>query len=221
MNPFRQGCKSALFKACGVVHRLGERSGNAVLLTFDDGPEPTVTPAVLARLERYSARGVFFVVGGRVGSSGWVLKAIHDQGHLLGNHGYAHPLGRQPWLFPYLRDLAHCQSLIRSVVGRAPTLFRPPLGRLSFASLVAPRLLGMKTVMWSADAGDWKVRSEEEVAACADRLGVMIGPGDIVLLHDFNPFLLPLLDRLLPALTSRGFDLAGGITHLGVSKEIH
>jgi len=214
MKRFRQLCKSALFKVCGVVHHLGNQSGNAILLTFDDGPDPTVTPEVLARLEKYRERGVFFIIGNRVGSAGWVLKAMPDQGHVIGNHGYQHPLGRQPWLLPYLRDIIQCQTMIGSLVGRTPTLFRPPLGWLSFASLLAPRLIGMKTVMWTADAGDWKVRSDKEAVTCAEQLSRMIGPGDIVLLHDFNPFLLPLLDTLLPNLAARGFDLAKGVTLL-------
>jgi peptidoglycan/xylan/chitin deacetylase (PgdA/CDA1 family) len=206
--------KHALLSAFAVKRKLGRGSENAVLLTFDDGPHPDVTPAVLERLRHYRARAVFFVVGNRIGRAPGMLDRILTEGHELGNHTYLHPLDRTPWLWPYVKDISRCQRLLQTLIGRKPRLFRPPLGRLSPASLVAPRILGLKSVLWSVDSHDWSLRNREDALRCGERLAASVGPGDLVLLHDDNPCVLDVLDVLLPALAAQGRDLHGGLSLL-------
>ena len=90
-----------------------------------------------------------------------------------------------------------------------PTLFRPPLGRITLSGLRAARRLGLKTVHWSVEAADWALRSPEASRDRGERLSRAVGLGDIVLLHDDNPCVVTLLGHLLPDLASRGFDLEG------------
>ena len=191
---------------------LGRRASNAVLLTFDDGPHPESTPAVLSLLRRYNARAIFFVVGQRIPRAPHLLERILEEGHALGNHSYSHPAASRPPLGPYLKDLARCQREVERLTGERPRFFRPPLGRLSFSSLVAPRLLGLKTVLWSVDAYDWDLKSGEEAREAAARLGERVAapgerPGDIVLMHDDHRYTGEILEAVLPRLAARGCDL--------------
>ena len=195
-----------LLAAC-TLPRTGR---DAVLLTFDDGPHPEGTPAVLEVLRRYHARAVFFVVGSRVSRAPELLKRIVDDGHVLGNHSFAHPLDRQLGLFEYRRDLERCQSIVEQLTGTRPTLFRPPLGHLSAASVIMPRLMGLRPVLWSLDSEDWQLKSPSDVAPAAQRLLAALSGRrlhDIVLLHDEQVRTAALLEIALPALVSRGVDL--------------
>jgi peptidoglycan-N-acetylglucosamine deacetylase len=182
-----------------------------VLLTFDDGPSEKVTPGVLDRLSQYGARAVFFLVGKRIGSSGWLVNRIVSDGHLIGNHTYSHPLGVDPFLPAYVRDVRRCQELLGEITGEPPRLFRSPMGRSSIGALLAPRILGLRHILWSRDVADWSLRDDANARLAGERLARSVKAGDIVLLHDDNPCVLALLDVLLPALTMQGFDLASGL----------
>jgi peptidoglycan/xylan/chitin deacetylase (PgdA/CDA1 family) len=202
--------KDWLFAMCGVRSRLAANDG--LLLTFDDGPDPAVTPAVLDLLAKFDARAVFFIVGDRIPKAPHVLQRILDEGHLIGNHTYYHPLDRIPRFAEYYRDVNKCQQVLESLTGRRPSLFRPPLGSITIASLLAPRLAGLRTVMWSVDVDDWTLRSREDAQLAALRLVDSSHRGDIVLLHDDNPSVIRLLEMALPRLRERRFDLGHGVS---------
>jgi peptidoglycan/xylan/chitin deacetylase (PgdA/CDA1 family) len=198
--------------AFGRRRRLNEPG--SVLLTFDDGPDPNVTPGVLDRLKAFEARAVFFVVGSRIPNAPHLLQRIVDEGHLLGNHTFMHQLDRDPDPVTYYRDVQKCQQAIAELVGQEPRLFRAPMGRSSAGALFAPRLLNLRQVLWSADSQDWRLRSAEGAAAAAERLCAEVSAGDIVLMHDDNPWVLTVLDTLLPHLRARGFDLGRAVSTL-------
>ena len=194
--------------------QLDRRASNCILLTFDDGPHSKITEAVLDRLKAYDARAVFFIVGRRIEKAPHILKRIHEQGHVIGNHTYIHSNDRQPWFLAYWRDVIRCQSLIEEHTRKRPKLFRPPSGRISLSSLLVPMLLRLRTVMWSLEGGDWNCRSPEHARLIGEDLARMIVPKDIVLLHDDNPSVLIILDILLPVLKTRNLDLSSGIEFL-------
>jgi peptidoglycan-N-acetylglucosamine deacetylase len=188
---------------------------DAVLLTFDDGPHPDFTPVVLDLLKAYKARAVFFVVGARIKRAPHLLKRILEEGHALGNHSYSHPLERQHWLGAYLRDLRKCQNAIEQFTNRKPKLFRPPLGAFSPTSVIAPRLLGLSTVLWSVKAGDWGLKNSDEARALAERLteGLVAKPtrNDIVLMHDDHRYIGEILEVLLSQLAAQNCDLSSAL----------
>jgi len=213
---FRSRVKRLIPRAL-AIQRLRPSPQPTVLLTFDDGPHPEITPAVLERLERHNARAVFFVIGRRARRAHQLLERIQSAGHLIGNHshlhrdGYVLPDAPQVSFLSYYRDCARCQAVVAHSTGAAPLLFRPPGGRMTPATMVTPRLLGMRSVLWSREVSDWSFRRSEEARAGAVELLRIIAPQDIVLLHDDNRCVLDLLDVLLPELRSRGFDLASGV----------
>jgi peptidoglycan-N-acetylglucosamine deacetylase len=217
MSPGLRSRVKRLIPRSVAIQRLRPSPQPTVLLTFDDGPHPEITPAVLERLDRHDARAVFFVIGWRARRARQVLERIRSAGHVIGNHSHLHRNGyvladaRQASFVSYYRDCARCQTVIARSTGVPPTLFRPPGGRMTPATLVTPRLLGMRSVLWTREVADWRFRRSEDAAAGAVELLRIIAPRDIVLLHDDNRCVLDLLDRLLPELRSRGFDLASGV----------
>src|SRR6188768_271854 len=152
--------KSAAWAAIGVTERL--RDDRAVLLTFDDGPEPGVTEPILERLARFDARAVFFNVGYQVARSGDLLSIVHGAGHRIGNHSYQHPVEVPGDISVVLEDLQRCQSEVASKTGTFPALYRPPLGRIRWSNIRAARRLGLSTVLWSVDSRDWQLASRAE-----------------------------------------------------------
>jgi peptidoglycan-N-acetylglucosamine deacetylase len=203
------------FKRLVALCDLPRTERDAVLLTFDDGPHPESTPAVLDVLRRYGARAVFFVVGSRIARAPHLLKRVVDDGHILGNHSFAHPLDRQLGMLRYRRDIEQCQTLVEELTGVRPTLFRPPLGQLSAASIVVPRCMGLTSVLWSVDSNDWRLTTSQEASATAAQLLRDLSGRplhDILLLHDEKPYTAELLEIILPALVSRRIDLRPAIS---------
>ena len=192
------------------LRRLPTEFTNHVLLTFDDGPHPEATPAILETLQQYNARAIFFVVGDRIDRAPELLKAINDQGHALGNHSYSHPM-REPFRYrAYCDELARCDAEIHRHVSAPVYYHRPPLGSISFATAVAPRQQGLRTVLWSCSAEDWRFASDADAVTTANQLSQTLRPRDILLMHDEKLFTVTLLQHLLPALVERGlrFDVA-------------
>jgi peptidoglycan/xylan/chitin deacetylase (PgdA/CDA1 family) len=137
---------------------------------------------------------------------------IHEQGHLIGNHSFAHADSRKPWFVAYYQDILRCQRLVEKTAGIRPRFFRPPYGRLSPTTLLAPRLAGLRTVNWSLDSHDWRCRSVPQAQQAAQDAYAKIKGGDILLMHDDHPFVLDVLDILLARCA--GFDLNRGIGFL-------
>lgn len=216
MNP--ANIKRAVKESFAWV-KLDDRLTNTLLLTFDDGPHPESTPAVLRLLRQYNARAIFFVVGARIERAPHLLRQILDEGHALGNHSFAHQNDGQPALRAYVKDLAKCQERVEELTGERPKFFRPPLGKFSVKSVVAPKLLGLTTVLWSIDAHDWGLKSEGAARDAAERLaeGLLAKPSrnDIVLMHDDHPYIGQILERVLPLLAERNCDLSTALDAVG------
>jgi peptidoglycan/xylan/chitin deacetylase (PgdA/CDA1 family) len=189
-----------------------------VLLTFDDGPHPDVTPAVLDRLKQYGTRGLFFVVGRRIARAPHLLARIEREGHLLGNHSFLHVPASRLGLWGYAHDLECCQTAVAARIGTRPTLFRPPFGELSSTTLLAARYCGLHPVYWTLDAQDWRCRTPDDAIGVAERIVATVKAREIVLLHDDHPDVLTILDRLLPVLQQRDLLRAAQPMHWGVRK---
>jgi peptidoglycan/xylan/chitin deacetylase (PgdA/CDA1 family) len=164
---------------CPDVAGIG-RPGN-VALTFDDGPDPEGTPAVLDALDRLGWTATFFMLGGQVTRYPEVAAAVVAAGHEAAVHGFSHRnhLARGP--ADVHRDVARAAVVIMAATGVRPSWFRPPYGVLTLGSLVAARRAGLRPVLWTAWGRDWESRSP---ALVADTVGRQLRPGGTVLLHD-------------------------------------
>jgi peptidoglycan/xylan/chitin deacetylase (PgdA/CDA1 family) len=191
---------------------------NAVLLTFDDGPHPEATPAVLKMLRRHNARAIFFVVGSRIQRAPDILQRILNEGHLIGNHSYTHPNGRQLPFAAYVDDLRRCQDEVKRLTGESPRFFRPPLGVFSLTTMTAPRVLGLEPVLWSLDAYDWGLKNKTDAKIAGERLTRELTANydlrEIVLLHDDHTHMDTVLEPALQSLSARNCDLRSGIEAL-------
>jgi peptidoglycan-N-acetylglucosamine deacetylase len=121
---------------------------NSVYLTFDDGPNPVVTPFVLDVLKRYNMKATFFCIGENVAKYPDVYQNIIDHGHTIGNHTFNHLNGYNTSPDAYLKNVDKASTLIDS------KLFRPPYGRIrkSQISLIS---MTYDIVMWSVLSGDF------------------------------------------------------------------
>lgn len=183
------------FVAQSLRWRGSASEGNAVALTFDDGPHPEFTKLVLEILARHQAKATFFLVGNCVERFPEIVRAIAAAGHEIGNHTYRHNL------VDATAQIAQTGSLLESL-GVRTHLYRPPYGKLSPRHLAWTIRHGYSTVMWSYDTMD-SLRAEGKQHAPLASIDT-IEAGDIVLMHDDNALCLEELESLLTHLEARG-----------------
>jgi peptidoglycan/xylan/chitin deacetylase (PgdA/CDA1 family) len=170
-----------------------------VALSYDDGPDPAGTPAVLAALADGGARATFFVLVERAERYPHLVRAVLAAGHEIGLHGIDH--SRLTGLAPaeVARRLAEGRQRLAALTGEPTRWFRPPYGAQSLRTYRAARRAGLDPVVWGPEVEDWRDGPAEEVAR---RVEARLGPGEVVLLHD--AFELPSGYRTPPPGFDRG-----------------
>jgi peptidoglycan-N-acetylglucosamine deacetylase len=188
------------------------RSARAVAVTLDDGPDPQVTPRVLALLDEHRARATFFCVGERVARYPHLAREIVARGHCVENHSQRHLnsfslLG----LKALAAEVGRAQQSIAAATGELPRFFRAPAGlRNPFLEPVLARA-GLQLVSWTRRGFDTVSR---DPALVLRRLTRRLRARDILLLHDGHaaraaggaPVILEVLPRLLEALETAGLE---------------
>lgn len=184
---------------------LGAPQPGAVALTFDDGPDPNSTPALLDLLRSRGARATFFVVGEHVRSHPELARRCQAEGHELGNHSQRHSFLLNFRLRAGMRrDLAACQATLVAATGRAPRFYRPPVGLRNPAVHPVCDELELCLVGWQVRSFDTSRRAPEAVVR---RVLRQVRPGGIVLLHDGGQpreRVLTITEGILRGLESRG-----------------
>lgn len=181
----------------------GNTAEKAVALTFDDGPDPEHTPAILSVLKEFDAPATFFCIGGKCRMEPELLKAIHNAGHRIGNHSYTH----RP-LFPcyskkeMTSELLRTSDVIEEITGEKTDLFRPPFGVTNPAIASVVRRSGYRSIGWSIRSFDTRNEPEEKILK---RIIRQIRPGAVILLHDRMPHTASILRKLLLYLKEQGY----------------
>ena len=163
-------------------------SARQLALTFDDGPNPAITPKLLSLLDRYGARASFFLIGRFVKECPALVKEISARGHLIGNHTQTHP--NLFWLSSRAvrNELQECQDGLEKTLGVAAKYFRPPFGLRNPWVVSTARKLGMQTVMWTLLPGDWLEKPPDWLMArmriIAENAQKARNFGDVLCLHD-------------------------------------
>ena len=181
----------------------GKRAGKRVALTFDDGPDE-MTADYLDVCDKLAVRATFFLIGANIArSNGAVLEYVR-RGHEVAGHGYTHtPF---PKLAPavLVDELTHTSDLLPASAPSRPFV-RPPSGRVTPQSIARVAAAGYTTVLWSLDSDDCRTRDprvvEERVAPSR------VKGGEIVLLHELQPWTLRALPRIVDGLRGAGFEL--------------
>ncbi len=153
----------------------------AVLLTYDDGPDPDGTPAVLRELAAAGARATFFVLGTRVKLYPDVFRAVVGEGHEIGLHGADHRRVDHVPEAEFAQGLVETKDLLEQAIQHPVAWYRPPYGRLTHSAWTAVHDAGMATAGWTCDIRDWlDVPHDEHLAG----LEAVTRAGEIVLSHD-------------------------------------
>ncbi|MBS0013656.1 MAG: polysaccharide deacetylase family protein [Desulfobacterales bacterium] len=162
----------------------GPQNTNSVALTFDDGPHPETTPALLELLERWNAPALFFVTGQKARKHPEIIQQILAAGHCIGNHTYSHDV------FVMLRpakkldaEIARTQEILAWFNIR-PTAFRPPAGVVNPKLRAILEKYKMRCILYSCRGPDMGNRRIKGLAA---RISRKVRAGDIILLHDGHP----------------------------------
>jgi peptidoglycan/xylan/chitin deacetylase (PgdA/CDA1 family) len=158
-----------------------ERVPAGVALTFDDGPDPDATPAVLDALDAAGVKATFFVVGEQLMQHHALAREALARGHELGLHGFEHVSHDTLPGGTARDDVARAVGTFEAAVGRRPRFFRPPYGLFNRHSHEACTDLGLEPVYWSAWGLDWEAIAAERIAELVTR---DLADGAIVLLHD-------------------------------------
>jgi len=187
-----------------IVTDLAESGEPEIALTFDDGPDPEITPQILDILAAENVRATFFMLQDRAEANPDLVRRVVAEGHTVAVHGRTHEqlaTRSARYVERELRTAAEAFAAMTS--SSSPTLYRPPYGFKSLALLVAARRCRMRVVLWSIDSLDYLYRTPEAIAG---RVCKRIRPRAIVLMHDGpgRHASIPALRMILPEIKRRG-----------------
>lgn len=207
-SPIRQLVRRGM--ATALPRRLFMTSGppgsRSLALTFDDGPDPRYTPAVLDRLRALGIRATFFVVGRNAEAFPGLIARIAEEGHELGHHSYLHGSPDQTSALALLSEARRTVALLQRTIGRRPALFRPPHGKVTPGKLLALWGLGQTVVLWNRDPKDFRCGAVDPLRRWFQT--EPLAGGDILLLHDVHAHIAPALDAVVERAAGLGLGFA-------------
>ena len=148
-----------------------------IALTFDDGPSPLTTPALLDGLKERGAHATFFLIGEQIEGNEDTVRRMKDEGHQVGGHSYTH-IRLDSADAAALAEIQKTDETLRAILGDGDYWLRPPWG---FASDALKSAVSVPLIYWTIDTMDWSVRNRDLVA---HHIIENAKSGDIVLLHD-------------------------------------
>ena len=201
--------------ARGAVPRTAGPPARTIALTFDDGPDPTWTPQVLAVLHRYGVRATFFVVGSSAAEHPELLAAMVADGHDIGLHSLTHPDLTTVSRAQLDLELGLGQSVVVDATGLRSSMVRPPyssttaaVDNAQWSVITSVAADGYVTVLTTRDSRDWSTPGVSEIVRAATPAG---DAGAVVLFHDGGgdrAETVAALERLIPTLQARGYRFA-------------
>lgn len=183
----------------------GRKDDKVISLTFDDGPDPMITPRVLDLLEEYDVKAAFFLVGKNIEGNEALVQRMVEEGHVIGNHSYSHHN-----FFGFMRtkavmdDLNKTAHLLKKISGRTPGLFRPPFGITNPHIAKAVRSLDYITIGWNIRSLDGIKRNDQQTI---DRVITRMKPGGIVLLHDNHAGIFSILENVIEKMLKENYSI--------------
>ncbi|MFD0623430.1 polysaccharide deacetylase family protein [Streptomyces sanglieri] len=179
--------------------------GRAMVLTFDDGPDPLCTPHILATLREHGVHAMFFLCGEMANDKQDLVRAIAEDGHTIGNHSWTHPLVTKLSRAGVRDELGPTSEVIERVTGAAPLWYRAPYGAWKRNSFEIGAAMGMEPMAWTVDTLDW---TEPGVGTIVRRGPGGAASGVVVLSHDAGgdrSQSVAALRRYLPELLDDGY----------------
>jgi len=192
----------ARYKGKLVTRRVRRFPKKLLALTFDDGPDPEITPRILKTLEEHNAYATFFVRGDNAERHPQLLKQIAAGGHEIGNHSYSHETVSSEDAAK--EELRKTDDAIGQVTGRDVRLFRPPKGIKNCELTRQALKAGYVVVLWTISSADSRPIAPEVIASNVIHTP---NPGDIVIMHDGegHTATADALPKVLDALEKKGY----------------
>ena len=171
-----------------------------VALTFDDGPYDRVTNRIVKVLAKHDSRATFFVVGNRVERYADTMKNAYNKGNQIATHTFDHGDLSKMKKKQIRRELKRAFRVMKKINGENPTMLRPPYGNVNDKMRQTIRI---PMIYWNVDTEDWASRNKDKILSRCKR----IKDGDIVLMHDLYPSTAAAVEKLVPKLRKKGFQL--------------
>ncbi len=187
-------------------------SGKVCYLTFDDGPDGTITPAMLDILKEYDVQATFFVLGNKVDQFPAMVRRMRDEGHAIGNHTYSHNYAHKSDAKAFADDLERANRALMRAIGEPSMIIRVPGGSVpgDFVSKVWPHLkaLGYDYYDWNVDSQD-AVNRTQTASQMAQKVvsDVSRHKTAMVLMHNINtPTSLAALPAIIEGIQAMGYE---------------
>lgn len=201
----------------GEMYINGPTTEKRVALTFDDGPDSSITPRVLDILKNNNVKANFFFLGTQIEYFPEVVKRAFNEGHLILNHSFNHPHFTELNPQGIKNQIIYTEERIRSIIGKRPSLVRPPYGETNERVLAVARETKNKIVIWSTDSMDWVpgIEKQEVIQNVLDN----VRPGEIIIMHSGpqQKTVIGTLQEIIKGLGAKGFSIVDLGAMLGVS----
>lgn len=185
-----------------------------IALTFDDGPDPDVTPQILKTLKKHEAKATFFMLVNSAEKYPKIAKQVANNGHEIANHTYTHVNLAKVKRSRIEKELAHAKEKLESITERPVKLFRPPYGEYNQAVVEVAHNSEQHIIMWSVDPQDWRHKNKNKIY---QNIMQNSNPGSIVLMHDIHQATADALPKILKDLKEQGYEF---VTVSELLKEI-
>jgi peptidoglycan/xylan/chitin deacetylase (PgdA/CDA1 family) len=177
--------------------------GPFIAMTFDDGPNGKLTPALLDILAERHLHATFFVIGENAETHPEILQRAMREGHEIGNHSWSHPAFAKMRDESVRRELQKTDDAIRVAIGARPVLMRPPYGSITARQKQwIYSEFGYRIILWDVDPLDWK---RPGPAVVTNRIVRGTRPGSIILSHDIHPGTIKAMPETFDRLLAKGF----------------
>jgi len=182
-----------------VDEEFPEESTKEIALTFDDGPHPFYTEQLLDGLKERNVKVTFFVTGEHAALHPDIIKRIHEEGHLIGNHTYSHIQLKTDNREIYMEELLETEEVIMEIIGEEVVYVRPPYGTWDKKLETE---LDMIPVLWTVDTLDW---CSQDAVSVARKVISSVEENDIILMHDYYDITVTAALNIVDALQKEGY----------------
>jgi len=185
----------------------GEAGKNQIAFSFDDGPHPELTAQIAGILNQHAITGTFFCIGRNIEKNPEIVRALDQAGHIIGNHSFYHSNRFDLQSADKMKmELQKTDQIIEETIGKKPRFFRPPYGVTNPNLARAVRSRNYISVGWTIRTFDSVVKDEKKILRKVIRKGK---DGDIILFHDYCPFLPDILPEIINHFKKNGLDIVG------------
>ncbi len=177
------------------INSINKGFNAGIVLSFDDGPDPDITPKILEILKTNGIKASYFVIGEKAEKHPLILKAIQEGGHIIANHSYGHNYSIGFFSTRELSiDIEKCSEIIEQITGKKTHFFRPPFGVTNPRYSTVLKRLKLTSIGWSGRSLD-TITSNKDILF--KRVKKSIGPGAILLFHDTQLVTLEALPNII------------------------